>query len=895
MTAITQISNSTVVTAAKYNEIQSTITNIIVNEYGYANTSASVSQYDEISAAAWAALKYDIDRCSIHRTNATIPVSWLPNNVLQAAYVNALITSTNESVNNKYTAHPAQLDSTVTTTTSPSGEWVSNTDTFYHTWNSETDARIFFALGGKITVSMTTGSTLALATLINEANAVLATKSYSAIDYNYSVPVTKNWVSKISGDNSVTVTSTIVKSPESVVITTVVNISASAGVILDASIAVSTYWSKDRGGDVPGFNAQPPIIQANDGGESAVRLLTVSPATMEFSLPSGSISEQQTLTLTNAGNASLDITDIIYTSSGGVTAIPEYPDGSPVVTILAGQSFAFNLAYSGNIQGGPYVNTITVVSPNNDRGNVIINATQQVNQPIFNITLGPSTSDTVNTNTPFTRRFLITANRNATPAYSATLSGNTDLFSITSAAGDNPIAVTFTPTPGIDNQNYAVTLTVTATESGSESVTRTADMTVTYDLPATANLGNWLSPAAQNNSIVGMSYDVIAGNYYLTVGIGALADIAYPPGILPNSNTAILTNLDYSADIGYSDLAGPALYPMLKSSKHIQFLQDYGVWIRQDMGDTASLNPVNSEISRSYQFTVSESKTYNWLFSVDDFAYFTIDGVNQGNLTARPRRGDPRYWSQTQSGSVYLTSGTHTIKFYVTNAGDSDNLGNPGGIAIRLYDPAQVQSPDYDVWNTLRPVRVTPPYLYWNQVFRIPITGNKSTYRLSRAYSVKDTDAVSWADYAVPIMEIEDNGVNILRITFNQQPGNTDPTVVAMPFSPYYYVDSVAPVDPAVGVRINNLDGGPVNGSQTRWFTGFAVTRNVDNEITAVTPTTRLVQPYPGYGYVAPEPYYYESGPGPEGVGGFGPGGEGSAAGDGNGVGGTGDGVGGDY
>lgn len=858
MPTIAQVTASTLITAAKYNEIQTKIADVIVNDYGYSAASSSVDQYAVIDPNEWVALQYDIDRCKVHQTHAASTANSLISDVLSAIYVNALILSADESFNNRYTAHPNQLDSSSVTTSAPSGVWASNIDTFYHTWINDADSRHFFALGGTIAISLVPGTSTGLGALINEVNTALSTNSYSIADYT-PVDSTKTWVSRSSGAGSVTVTSTLTHSAGPTQIITVVTVQApeSAPVTLDMNTTVTTYWSKDRGGDIPGFNAQPPEIVANDGGASAVRNLSVSPTTLnQYVWPAGTTSNAQTITLTNSGNVTLAISNIIYSSSGNVTAIPSPAynwSTSPAVTIFPGDSYAFTLAYSGNSQAGPYSNTVTVKS-NNDRGDIVINTTQQINQPILDIALSPDTTDSVAAPISLTRQFLITANRAAIPAYTASLSGNTGVFAITSPAAANPITVTFTPTNDTNTAAYSAVLTVTSTEPGSTSVTKTAIMSVNYSRPANANLGTWLSTAAQYNSIVGISYDRISGEQYLTVGIGTGADGGSP---LTNTNVG---NLGITADTNYSKTIGTALYRMRSYSGHIQFLKDYGVWIRPDLGDAASLDPVNSELSRSYTFTVPESKIYSWVFSVDDYAYFTIDGVIQGNLNTR-NRGNPNYWNRTQTSTVYLASGTHTIKFYVTNAGSN------AGIAIRLYDPALPSVPDYDIWSTLKPVRPYSPYPYWNQVFRIPLTGGANTYQLTREYCVKDTGPVSWSDYFNPFITITDNGSTNLGITFNQQYNNSDSTIVALPYSPYYYVNSA---DPAVGVRTVNLDDGIVNGvpGQTQFFTGFTVVRSAGNIVTSVIPATRLTQPYPGYGYVAPDPYVYVydggGGPSPE-------------------------------
>lgn len=857
MTAIAQVTTSTVITADKYNEIQSRIAGVIVNDYGYTAQSYSISPGKSIGAYEWGILEYDIDRCKIHQTNAET-IGTVLSLVPTAANTNALIRGANESFDNRYTLHPAQSTSTVNTTSSPAGQWVSNQSVFKHVWASKADAKQFFALGGTIAASLTTNISTGLGKLITDADTELADTAYAMADYLRRVKI---WTSRISDQGAVTVKSILTELGNQVTVTTTVTASApeSKTVTLDLGTTVTTRWSRDLGGNVPGFAAQPPSIAVNNGITSPVRSLTVSPSILnDFVWRAGSSSPAQQITLINTGNTEIQIYNILYSNAGGVVVLPAYgwAGSSPTVTIPINESRTFNLIYTGTLQGGPYLNTVTIKS-NNDKGDIVIDTIQRTSLPQLTMSLNPeSTAYSLTTPSTVSGQYLIVANRTATPSYSIDLEGDTDKFSITSPPGANPITVRFAAPIDTVNGSYAVTLTVTASADGNDSVTRSATMAVNYNLPiiVTANLSSWISPLAQANSVVGMSYDLVANTPVLTIGIGALADIANPPANLSPDANADATNLGITADVGYSETAGPALYRMWQYPGHIQFLKDYGVWIRQYLGDSASVEPINSYVTRSYTFTVAESKIYSWNFSVDDYGYFTIDGVIQGNMNTRYRNS--RYWDRTQNGSLYLASGTHNITFVVIN----DIY--QAGIAIRLYDPAQPATPDYDIWSTLKPIRAVPPYLYWNQVFRIPMSGSAATYQLTRNYCVKDTGPISWSDYFNPFITITDNGANRLDITFNQQSGNSNPTIIALPYSPYYFVNSE---DPAVGVRVANADGGAVNGvpGQTNFFTGFSVVR-AGGVIQSAAPSTRLVQPYPGYGYVAPiqDPYVYDPGPG---------------------------------
>jgi hypothetical protein len=149
-----------------------------------------------------------------------------------------------------------------------------------------------------------------------------------------------------------------------------------------------------------------------------------------------------------------------------------------------------------------------------------------------------------------------------------------------------------------------------------------------------------------------------------------------------------------------------------------------------------------------------------------------------------------------------------------------NNSGGPAAIAFRLY------SSNIELWNTLDPIRSVVPYYYWKEVYRIPLVKGAFTYD-SKDYIIKDFSPVAGSRYggffsSNNLFKIVDDGFgNVDIILQNKTVGVSDPgienTLVNLQYSFFYYA-----LYNSNNQRVNNLSGPEGNGSQTRYFVGFA-------------------------------------------------------------------------
>jgi hypothetical protein len=108
----------------------------------------------------------------------------------------------------------------------------------------------------------------------------------------------------------------------------------------------------------------------------------------------------------------------------------------------------------------------------------------------------------------------------------------------------------------VNNQNgtYRSTLTVTSTYGLDTSVRSvTAEVVLNIDYSKFIPLGSWISPAAPDNSVIGMSYDIVNNVRYLTIGVGMGADDIpiYSQGGAAFTSTNSLGILGTSSDYNY--------------------------------------------------------------------------------------------------------------------------------------------------------------------------------------------------------------------------------------------------------------------------------------------------------------------------------------------------------
>jgi hypothetical protein len=323
------------------------------------------------------------------------------------------------------------------------------------------------------------------------------------------------------------------------------------------------------------FDAPRPVMQttrtlngeefADLGINTGTRVLLVDPLTT-YSVPNGSTSSNQTVVLRNFGNAMLTVTNISFTANG-VTPVPTFsPEtlSTGKIEIAANSSATFQLAYYSTQQGN-WSNNFLITS-NIDTSFYRVR-TRQIVDPNFSLSISPSSAvkvgttlgekiDQVYTVTPIVNTVpsniivpLITSVSSSEPAWSV------NKIETNEFTGLQEITLRFRAVD-VNNVNgtYNSTLTVTSTygfDTAVSSVNTQVQLNIDYSRFKT--LGTWISPAAPDNSVIGMSYDMIDDVRYLTIGVGTGGDGTpiYSQGGAAFTSTSALGILGTASDYNY--------------------------------------------------------------------------------------------------------------------------------------------------------------------------------------------------------------------------------------------------------------------------------------------------------------------------------------------------------
>lgn len=358
----------------------------------------------------------------------------------------------------------------------------------------------------------------------------------------------------------------------------------------------------------------------------------------------------------------------------------------------------------------------------------------------------------------------------------------------------NPVLINSTGTYSVD-----LTVSVTAFDLNGATVTKskTVDFTTEVLSLPDVNLAQWRSPIGQENAIMGLSYDRIGGTRYLTVGIGQGCDGAVP---LYQTNYFVYSNVNYLGlqgdpqfvpysthntntevpfwQSGYTSYAHQFYYPLYKVSSPDQqwgsFLNTYGVWFRY----RNFFNGFESE----YPDFSTQSYTGSYVFSVGTTGSYTIEFSSSvwGTYLIFNQKGAQidgiDYFSGP--GSSYIKTGlqlTQGEKYVVKLQARELAKNISFGIALTVRtDTGNL------VWSTLNPVRPTnlPAYVFWQEVYRIPILTTGTISDISKYRVKKDTDLYfrfsgfgdSWANQfenGFPFNVIHDGQGN-LSFTWNR-------------------------------------------------------------------------------------------------------------------------------
>lgn len=843
---------STTITIVGYNDIQNKINTVLSTNYGYTGIlSVPATTGTIITAIQWHNLYTDINRCIVHQTGKQLSPTIIgtynsvtqqyENVVIAAATVNKLDDYALQALSYTGTVDANQLAVNSTNGVSTVSALWGNTRSHQikHTWPTADYTRYFFNLGGKITVTLSytpadySGQNKIWKDLIDAINLKLSTQQYGFIEFvNRTAIVT---VTEQSGNNSITVTFS--KISDTQILTKVVLLdSAATPSTIDITSTIKYYYSVGLDPALPAGGGVPtPVLPQTEkvigldnttgGGITVTKILSVTPSPITVSMPSGTAS-RSVITLTNLGNTAMAIGAITANIPAGSRLSAAFYeqswDTTKQLVLEPNQSVTTVMSYSNSLIQGTFNTTLSIVA-DNDIGLVVTPVNITVTETIFDFTFQPAAiSKTVTNGSLVSQVFSYVANGSYDTTYAdPVLTQDYKCFTMTFNRTAKQITLVFDPQ--VRKINGVYTASVSLTLVGNRTVTKTLTFSVTRNLnDQYKNLGTWISPKSAINSVIGMSYDVIEGIRYITIGVGVQGTRS--PTILSDGVIPVtVNNLGIPADDSYS--AGTVLYASPFNSLFCQFLVDYGSWIRPD-----SYYPLNVNLSRYYKFTAPTTGTYSWEFAADNIGSFNIDNGSQLNATSS--------LSASERGTIDLSAGVHTVNFNILN------VGGPGSIAIVIKAPDGTQ-----VWSTRKPVRAANPYSNWSEVYRIPLysasTGIPATYQ-SVNYCIKDTAAAQpdagtesaqftrWGDFfGIPtgitngsLFTVVDDGFGSLSITMNGLTGtaidvDNSATTSNLPYSSYYY-------SPA-GTRYAQLEPTSINANgvadsasiYTHQFTGF--------------------------------------------------------------------------
>ena len=848
--SIANVTTNDLVSAAKFNEIQRQIYQILGPQWMHYGSyvSTPVTTATNISAGAWNNLRSDMNRLYIHQNNARIPVAPASfGERVTATFVNSLIDIANTQYTNSGTVHPLQLkQSNFNSTSTRVSIW--NDSIEHHVkyeWVTSADADCFFHMGGYLDVRLdsaggtnNTDDTI-WRDLIVTANTQLSTDPslrFTPTDWaTLGSGAIKGGVGGLAvasylGEEIRLFYTKTTTQQINVVVQFITD--GTRTIDLDVFCSVYEHHSIDDGSVLSSISGglatrRPDVVTTLDleGGQGFNEFvprpaIRVSPASLSFSGYTSSTLAYQTISITNIGNTTTNISTVSGTTNGGVQLGVQW---NGPIAISSGTTATLSLNYYGDI-GGSFENFVTLTG-DMTLGDYNVPTYQTLTYKPYDFTLTPSSYTQTITRGQLYQTPITINNINGTyKTYTATLTGDSGFTLKTPAPLTGPVVV-YDPN-GLPQGTYNASISVTV-----NGITKTATVQFVNQIPNSSHLGDWISAPAKDNAIVGMSYYIIVGKRYLTIGLGMGADGSTT---LDQGGTsyANAVKLNYAGDSKYrvdNDPSYQCVMQKVTDNTWGSFLKQYGVWV-----DSVTTKPLNAWMVRTFEFVVPAAKTYRYQFSCDNNGYFDIDG------NAVITEQGPSIYASGVSGSKFLTAGTHSVTLHMKNTGAA------GGIGLNIYD----QSTNASIWSTLDVVS-TGAYQYWQEAYRIPILadGTPRTY-YNAAYKVKDVGAVngnSWSSYfgtagevsQGSMFKIDDDGQGNLTIGWlasSTRPNVTslDQTIVGLSFAAYYYADPIIP-------RYSQLEE-IQNGTQTHQFTGF-------DRVGTVTTT---LQDYPGYNNSVP-------------------------------------------
>lgn len=810
--SLTNITNTTTIyntgpTAAQpgYTDLLTEIAKILgesSNGYGYpGHASIALTENDLIRAEHWNSIVTDLNVIWQHQNDVELTFENAPKSgdIVNTAFANQLINLINDANNRKYNRPPEAQRSSSSNASSVNTTWGT---TLEHSvelrWDSLNDMNYFFNLGGRISFNLDcdqgsqTGNNATWKTFINNVKSGISLWIYDRARFKErSVFPTTTSTTFTNGSDSIVLTAT--KSANRYLeLDLKINNSLSGVTLVTTSTFVTEYSTGAINAPRPDINQAPYTPHTFGDVYSAIfepskKLDVVDTYVNPYSWESriGSSSVSHVINITNIGNTATTILSIDFSTNGGVTAIPTYSWSFPKV-INSGTTVNFLLAYTGNTVGFAS-NSMTILTDSTTQPIITKPTNQTVKPKLFSFTVSPSSIVYSTTSSSvLEQKFTIVPSDGTYTALPASSLSSGVGYTIIKQEQTGP-TVQFN---GSTNTTFNTTLSVIATGTNSvneiTTVTKTVSISVSRNAAETKNIGTWISALQPSNGVIGVSYDMIDGMKYITIGFGAGADGAGSvENDVPSRSLLDVRNLGtntntLSVDNKYA-IGNPPLYPVITDTGYTQFLWSvddtsgagYGTWIRPSVGATAFVDgdgaygPRDIGVSRTYTFTAPVDGTYTWEHASDDDSYFTIDGALWGDL----RTGfSSSNWQTSHTGSKYLAAGQHTLTFYVVNG------ANQGRFGLKIVSPT-----NQEVWSTRVPVRsdsiTSPPYKNWQEVYRIPLTGIAQTYQCNDTYCIKNSNRVNgqrWGYYfgsvgstANSMFTVTDDGNGNIGIAMN--------------------------------------------------------------------------------------------------------------------------------
>lgn len=791
------------VTSTGYNSILTTVTSVLTNFYGVTTYTSSVARPSTIKATDWQHLYNDIDRAYVHQTGNHLPFpSIQQGNKLRTSFANSLTNYASTILTNENNVHASQLVlDPIVRTSARSATWNSEIiHMIQYSWNSDTDAQHFFNQGGYIQptvdVSLLDNSTTTNTNWINLINDVKNDAAFQSYKYNraaYNGSLANYAKTETAGSIS-----TIFTKVNGYTIQAQVNFSPAHlndYITVFPTASLNEYYSTDASGGTLAPKPAAQLIEPLDvGGSLTYSILGFTPvSTVNINQYT---TQTFTITINNSGTGNLNLSSFSFTSDTGTTLTTNSitantmvinPSNIATITVVLNA----DTVATQNLYKGGY---ITVYS-DSITGPVNIPVPVNVIQPIFAVNSNPtSVNATITKLLPQNANFTFSSGRYGTIQSISASVDNTTYFSITNHFPYG-FYVTFNP-PESTNTVVTASLTVICYPADSRQSPVTLIIPISYTVQIDdRNLGTWVGPFDNVNNVLGMSYDVIGGVRTLTVGFGIGTDSSTAI-TTPGASSYVSTySLGIHGDANPS--AGIPLYDSTAGAFGL-FLKTYGAWITPNGGQS-----YNSAVTFSYTIDFPVNGIYTYKFS----SYGSGEVYFNNNLLAV--HNDPINYALGVMSVTTTTS--NTLKFVINNSGGS-------AFALVITDPA-----GNIVWSTQTPKRTA--YVYWQEVYRIPLTLGNSTYQ-SANYLVKATDDAAGYTYgywcgsgatAGSLFSITDDGYG--NLTFNMNPwtgtstGHTpvNTTLFFSQYMQYYYSEA--------DIRVLDLES-PTSGT-THYFLGF--------------------------------------------------------------------------